>query len=30
MDLGALIENYSWYDKWQFSASLYQKLPAAG
>ncbi len=29
MDLGALLDNCSWYDKWQFSADLYQKLTAA-
>ncbi len=25
MDLGALVDNYSWYDKCQFSANLYKK-----
>ncbi len=25
MDLGDLLENCSWYDKWQFSADLYKK-----
>ncbi len=29
MDLGDLIDNWSWYHKWQFSADLYPKLPAA-
>ncbi len=24
MDLDVLLENCSWYDKWQFSADVYQ------
>ncbi len=26
MDLGFLVDNCSWYEKWQFSADIYQKL----
>ncbi len=26
MDLGTLLDNSSWYDKWQFSADFYQIL----
>ncbi len=29
MDLGALLDNCSWYEKWQFFADFYQKLTAA-